>query len=52
MKFVGTAELLHNQKVVARERGDILLLIMGLGPPILQISRKAGELYRHRKRLY
>lgn len=45
VKFVGTAELLHNQKVIARERGDILFANYGVsGPPILQISRKAGEL--------
>ncbi|MGI6144932.1 MAG: NAD(P)/FAD-dependent oxidoreductase [Clostridia bacterium] len=50
VKFVGTAELLHNQKVVARERGDILFANYGVsGPPILQISRKAGELLQAQK---
>ena len=45
VKFVGTAEILHNNKIVARDSGDILFANYGVsGPPILQISRKAGEL--------
>lgn len=45
VKFVGTAEILHNHKLVAKDRGDILFGNYGVsGPPILQISRKAGEL--------
>lgn len=45
VKFVGTAEILHNNKSVAKDRGDILFANYGIsGPPILQISRKAGEL--------
>lgn len=45
VKFVGTAEILHNKKSVAKDRGDILFTNYGIsGPPILQISRKAGEL--------
>lgn len=46
VKFVGTAEVLNNNnKPLAKDRGDILFANYGVsGPPILQISRKAGEL--------
>lgn len=45
VKFVGACELLHNNKSIARDRGDILFTNYGIsGPPVLQISRKAGEL--------
>lgn len=45
VKFEGTAEIIHNDKSVAKDRGDILFANYGVsGPPILQISRKAGEL--------
>ena len=45
VKFVGTAEILHNNQSLAADRGDILFANYGIsGPPILQISRKAGEL--------
>ncbi|MCK9313155.1 MAG: NAD(P)/FAD-dependent oxidoreductase, partial [Methanocorpusculum sp.] len=47
VKFVGTAEIIHNNKSVAKDRGDILFTNYGVsGPPILQISRKAGELLK------
>ncbi|MDD4171098.1 MAG: NAD(P)/FAD-dependent oxidoreductase [Syntrophomonas sp.] len=47
VKFVGTAEIIHNNKSVAKDRGDILFANYGVsGPPILQISRKAGELLK------
>ncbi len=50
VKFVGTAEILHNGQVLARDRGDILFTNYGIsGPPILQISRKAGELLHDNK---
>ena len=50
VKFVGTAELLMNNKSLARDRGDILFANYGVtGPPILQISRKAGELLLQKK---
>jgi predicted Rossmann fold flavoprotein len=43
-KFVGTTELIYNNKSVAKDRGDILFTNYGIsGPPILQLSRKAGE---------
>ncbi|KJS84736.1 MAG: flavoprotein [Peptococcaceae bacterium BICA1-8] len=45
VKIVGTAEILHINKTVSHDRGDILFANYGVsGPPILQISRKAGEL--------
>lgn len=45
VKFVGTAEILHNNITLAQDSGDILFANYGVsGPPILQISRKAGEL--------
>jgi predicted Rossmann fold flavoprotein len=50
VKFVGTAEVLSKDKTLAEDRGDILFANYGIsGPPILQISRKAGELIREKK---
>lgn len=50
VKFTGTAEILHNNKSLAKEKGDILFTNYGVsGPPILQISRKAGELLNEGK---
>ena len=53
VKFVGTAGIVHNNKLVATDRGDILFANYGVsGPPILQISRKAGELLNEGKEAY
>jgi predicted Rossmann fold flavoprotein len=53
VKFVGTAEIIHNNKSVAIDRGDILFTNYGVsGPPILQISRKAGELLKAGQEVY
>jgi predicted Rossmann fold flavoprotein len=50
VKFVGTAAILQNGKSIAQERGDILFGDYGVsGPPILQISRKAGELLQKKQ---
>ena len=50
VKFVGTAEVLSGGKALARDRGDILFANYGVsGPPILQISRKAGELLQEKR---
>lgn len=50
VKFVGTAEILYKDKSLAKDRGDILFGNYGVsGPPILQVSRKAGELIRDNK---
>ena len=51
VKFIGTAEIINNKKTLAKDSGDILFTNYGVsGPPILQISRKAGELLNQRKR--
>ncbi len=53
VKFVGTAEIIHNNKSIIKDRGDILFTNYGVsGPPVLQISRKAGELLNQRKEAY
>lgn len=45
VKFVGTAVIMSGDESLAADRGDILFTNYGIsGPPILQISRKAGEL--------
>lgn len=50
VKFVGTAEIIYNRKSIVKDRGDILFANYGVsGPPILQISRKAGELLNEGK---
>lgn len=50
VKFVGTAEIIHNNKSIAKDKGDILFTNYGIsGPPILQISRKAGDLLNRGK---
>lgn len=50
VKIVGTAELLDDGKTIAADRGDILFANYGVsGPPILQLSRKAGELLQRQK---
>ena len=53
VKFVGTAEIILNNKSVVKDRGDILFASYGVsGPPIFQISRKAGELLNEGKEVY
>lgn len=45
VKLRGTAALVHQGKVLAREEGDLLFASYGLsGPPILQLSPLAGAL--------
>lgn len=47
VKIIGTAEVLDGNRPAASDRGDILFTNYGIsGPPVLQISRKAGELLR------
>jgi predicted Rossmann fold flavoprotein len=51
VKFVGTAEVIYKNKTLAQDSGDILFTNYGVsGPPILQISRKAGELLNQNKK--
>jgi len=53
VKFVGTAEIIYDNKSLAKDRGDILFANYGVsGPPILQISRKAQELLKAGKEAY
>jgi predicted Rossmann fold flavoprotein len=53
VKLVGTAEIIHNDKSLVKDRGDILFTNYGVsGPPILQISRKAGELLQDGEDVY
>jgi hypothetical protein len=53
VKFVGTAEIIHNNKSLAKDKGDILFANYGVsGPPVLQLSRKAGELLNQGQEAY
>ncbi|NLL53251.1 MAG: NAD(P)/FAD-dependent oxidoreductase [Peptococcaceae bacterium] len=53
VKFVGTAEVIHNNKSLTKDRGDILFTNYGIsGPPILQISRMAGKLLKEGQEAY
>lgn len=53
VKIVGTAEIICNNKGLVKDRGDILFTNYGAsGPPILQISRTAGELINRGKEAY
>jgi predicted Rossmann fold flavoprotein len=53
VKFVGTAEVICEGRSIAGDRGDILFANYGVsGPPILQVSRKAGELLNAGKEVY
>ena len=47
VKIVGTAELILQDKILSQDRGDILFTNYGIsGPPILQLSRLAGQLLK------
>ena len=53
VKIVGTAEIISKGKSIVKDRGDILFADYGVsGPPIFQLSRKAGELINERKEAY
>lgn len=44
VKFVGSAAIIHEDKIGKEEYGEILFTDYGIsGPPILQLSRYAGE---------
>lgn len=46
VKISGTAEVIYNNKSVAKDSGDILFGNYGIsGPPVFQISRKAAQLF-------
>ena len=45
VKFKGTTELIHKNKILDSDQGDVLFTNYGIsGPPILQLSRKAADL--------
>jgi predicted Rossmann fold flavoprotein len=51
IKFEGTAEVLLDNKSLQAARGEILFTEYGIsGPPILTLSRKAGECLRKNQR--
>ncbi len=53
VKIVGTAEIIHGGQSLAKDRGDILFGNYGVsGPPIFQLSRKAGELLNEGREAY
>jgi predicted Rossmann fold flavoprotein len=53
VKLVGTAEIICDDRSIAKDRGDILFTEYGVsGPPVLQISRKAVELLSRGKDVY
>ncbi|NLB78362.1 MAG: NAD(P)/FAD-dependent oxidoreductase [Clostridiaceae bacterium] len=53
VKLIGTAEIIYKNKSIIKDRGDILFTNYGVsGPPILQISRKAGELVNKKEEVY
>lgn len=44
VKFIGEASIVSKNQVLRREKGEILFTDYGIsGPPILQLSRRAGE---------
>lgn len=48
VKFPGTVELIHKNQSLQKESGDVLFTSYGIsGPTILQLSRKAIELYNN-----
>ncbi len=53
VKILGAAEIIYQDRSLVKDRGDILFANYGVsGPPILQISRKAGELLSEGKHAY
>ncbi|NMA65011.1 MAG: NAD(P)/FAD-dependent oxidoreductase [Clostridiaceae bacterium] len=53
VKILGTVELMHKNTPIVKDRGDILFANYGVsGPPVLQVSRKAGEFLNQGKDVY
>jgi len=53
IKFEGNAEIIVNERPVAGAQGEILFAEYGVsGPPILSLSRKAGEYMRKNQKVY
>ena len=52
-KFEGTAEIIVDNKSRAKATGEILFTSNGIsGPPILQLSRKAGEFLQKQQKVW
>lgn len=52
IKFAGNAEIMVNDRPVAAAAGEILFAEYGIsGPPILSLSRKAGEYLQKKKKV-
>lgn len=53
IKMPAVVELIHNNQVVGREEGDVLFGNYGIsGPTILQLSRKAMDLFHNNQNVY
>lgn len=53
VKFIGEAEIEADGERVRKERGEILFTDYGIsGPPVFQLSRKAGESIKNKKRTF
>lgn len=53
IKMPATVELIHRNQVIQTEVGDVLFGNYGIsGPTILQLSRKAMELYNQHEKVY
>jgi predicted Rossmann fold flavoprotein len=53
IKMPAKVELIHNNNVIQKEEGDILFGNYGIsGPTILQMSRKANELFLKGEKIY
>lgn len=52
IKFTGNAEIMVNSRTAAAATGEILFTEYGIsGPPILSLSRKAGEYLQNKKKV-
>lgn len=53
VKFIGNAEIIADNKTVKKEQGEILFTDYGIsGPPILNLSRTAGELLKRNEKVW
>ncbi|SET08927.1 hypothetical protein SAMN05660297_01366 [Natronincola peptidivorans] len=53
VKFIGEAAIIGEESILRKEAGEILFTDYGIsGPPILQLSRKAAEGLKNKKKLY
>ncbi|SNS10893.1 hypothetical protein SAMN05446037_1004114 [Anaerovirgula multivorans] len=53
VKFIGEVSVVKEGQVLRRERGEILFTDYGIsGPPVLQLSRRAGEALMKRDKIH